>query len=159
MGSRPLETIRYATLLSKRNSSPDHLHFRLSTARRHMATPPLITGSILYDLVACPHRVTMDLFANPSERDAVSPFLRLLWERGTARENEVIAAMKEPILNLSTVQSEEKEQLTLAAMDRDEALIYGGGISCDGLGGGPGLFFREEKEEGGRGIKSCGGGG
>ena len=36
-----------------------------------MSTPPLITGSMLYDLVNCPHRVTMDLFAKPSERDAL----------------------------------------------------------------------------------------
>src|SRR5438552_13012571 len=40
-----------------------------------------ITASMLYDLVACPHRVSMDLFADPAERDEVSPFVQLLWER------------------------------------------------------------------------------
>ena len=52
--------------------------------------------------------------------------------------------MKEPVLDLSTVQSEEKERLTLAAMDRDEALIYGGRISSDDLVGEPDLLRREE---------------
>jgi uncharacterized protein len=56
---------------------------------------------MLYDLVACPHRVTMDLFANPSERDAVSPFVQLLWERGAAHEREVIAGIGDPFLDLS----------------------------------------------------------
>ncbi|MEP6889981.1 MAG: hypothetical protein ABI955_04710, partial [Nitrospirota bacterium] len=30
--------------------------------------------------------VAMDLFANPAERDTVSPFVQLLWERGGAHE-------------------------------------------------------------------------
>ena len=55
---------------------------QLNPALASKSTP--ITASMLYDLVACPHRVTMDLFANPSERDAVSPFVQLLWERGAA---------------------------------------------------------------------------
>jgi len=86
----------------------------------------------------------MDLFANPSERDAVSPFLRLLWERGTAREKEVIAALTEPLLDLSANQPDEKERLTLAAMDRGEALIYGGRISSDDLIGEPDLLRKQE---------------
>jgi predicted RecB family nuclease len=86
----------------------------------------------------------MDLFANPFEREPVSPFLRLLWERGTAREKEVIAALKEPILDLSASQSEEKERLTLAAMDNGKALIYGGRISCDDLVGEPDLLRKQE---------------
>ena len=109
-----------------------------------MSSPPFITGSMLYDLVNCPHRVTMDLFASPSERDAVSPFLRLLWKRGTAREKEVIAALKEPVLDLSATQPDEKERLTLAAMDRGEALIYGGRISSDDLIGEPDLLRKQE---------------
>ncbi|MGH8656256.1 MAG: ribonuclease H-like domain-containing protein [Gammaproteobacteria bacterium] len=31
--------------------------------------PTSITASILYNLVACPHRVTMDAFADLAERD------------------------------------------------------------------------------------------
>ena len=32
-----------------------------------MTTP--VTASMLYDLVSCPHRVTMDLFADPAQRE------------------------------------------------------------------------------------------
>src|SRR2546429_219837 len=49
-----------------------------------------ITASMLYNLVSCPHRVAMDLFTDPAERDEVSPFLRLLWERGTAHEKNIV---------------------------------------------------------------------
>ena len=49
-----------------------------------------ITASMLYDLVQCPHRVTMDLFADPALKDKISPFVQLLWERGSLYEEEVI---------------------------------------------------------------------
>jgi hypothetical protein len=39
-----------------------------------------ITASILYDLVRCPHRVALDAFGDPALRDALNPFVRLLWE-------------------------------------------------------------------------------
>jgi hypothetical protein len=51
---------------------------------------PMITGSMLYALVACPHRVTMDLYADPAERDPISPFVKLLWKRGTVHEDETM---------------------------------------------------------------------
>src|ERR1700683_319961 len=83
-----------------------------------------ITASMLYDLVSCPHRVTMDLFAHPEDRDDVSPFVQLLWERGFAHEKSVMAGLSLPFLDLSAIGGEEKERLTLAAMDRGEPLIY-----------------------------------
>lgn len=33
----------------------------------------LVTAAMLYDLVACPHRVTMDIFADPAQRDKGRP--------------------------------------------------------------------------------------
>ena len=39
-----------------------------------------ITASMLYDFLFCPHRVTMDLFANPAERDEPNSLVQLLWE-------------------------------------------------------------------------------
>ena len=41
----------------------------------------MITATILYDLLACPHRVTLDAFGDPAERDELTPFVRLLWQR------------------------------------------------------------------------------
>jgi hypothetical protein len=51
------------------------------------------TALMLYDLVACPRRVAMDLFADPAERDTASPFLQFLWERRAAHEEQVVAGI------------------------------------------------------------------
>ncbi len=99
-----------------------------------------ITASMLYNLVCCPHRVAMDLFADPAERDDVSPFVQLLWDRGAAYEREVVAGLNEPFLDLSTLEGDEKERETLAAMARGEPLIYSGRISADGLLGIPDIL-------------------
>ena len=61
----------------------------------------MITAAMLYDLVECSHRPSMDLFANPSKRDKLSPFVQLLWEKGNAYEQEVIAGLDIPFLDLS----------------------------------------------------------
>ncbi len=107
------------------------------------ASPP-ITASMLYDLVLCPHRVAMDLFADPAERDPVSPFLQLLWDRGATHEQQVvIAGLGEPFLDLSMHAGSEKERRTLEAMDRGEPLIYGGRISADDLLGELDLLRRQ----------------
>ena len=37
-----------------------------------------ITAAMLYNLVSCPHRLTMDAFTDPALRDEVSPFVQLL---------------------------------------------------------------------------------
>jgi predicted RecB family nuclease len=104
---------------------------------------PPVTASMLYNLIACPHRVTQDLFGNPVERDDVSPFAQLLWERGTAFERETIGGLTFPYLDLSGYAGEEKERQTLAAMQRGEPLIYSGRIQADDLLGDPDLLRRE----------------
>lgn len=103
-----------------------------------------ITASMLYDFVACPHRLSMDLFADEADRDEVSPFVQLLWERGYTHEQAMIASLEIPFLDLSGVNGEEKERLTLEAMDRGETLIYSGRISANGLIGIPDLLRKEE---------------
>ena len=50
--------------------------------------PTAVTASMLYDLVMCPHRVTMDLYADPAKRDKPNPFVKMLWERGSLYERE-----------------------------------------------------------------------
>jgi predicted RecB family nuclease len=105
--------------------------------------PPAITASMLYDLVACPHRVTMDLFGDPSERDEVSPFVKLLWERGTDYEKQLIAELGTPFIDLSRYAGQEKLQCTRQAMDRGAPLIYGGRIIAGDLLGEPDLLRKE----------------
>ncbi|OYX56012.1 MAG: hypothetical protein B7Y86_11225 [Brevundimonas subvibrioides] len=97
---------------------------------------PAITASLLYNLVQCPKRVERDLFGDPAERDAVSPFVTMLWQRGTLYEAEVLASCRLTVLDLSSVKdAAEHERLTLEAMRRGEPLIYAGRIQAGGLVG------------------------
>ena len=75
---------------------------------------------MLYDLVACPHRVTMDLYGDPAKRDKANAFVELLWEKGSLYEREVIASLALPFLDLSIYAGDEKERLTLEAMQRGD---------------------------------------
>jgi predicted RecB family nuclease len=104
----------------------------------------MITASMLYSYTTCPHRVTLDLFGDPADRDEVSPFVELLWERGHAFEEETIAGLDVPFLNLRGVPREQREGLTLRAMGEGEDLIYGGRISHGRLLGEPDLLRRRE---------------
>lgn len=102
-----------------------------------------VTASMLYDLVACPHRVTMDLFAEPAQRDEASSFVQLLWEKGSLYESQVIAGLNIPFVNLSGHEPDERELRTAEAMQKGELLIYGGRIRTDNLLGDPDLLRRE----------------
>ena len=82
------------------------------------------------------------MFGSPAERDAVSPFVAMLWQRGTLYENEVLASGDLPALDLSGVDGDEKERLTLGAMQRGQELIYGGRVSSGDLVGIPDLLRR-----------------
>ncbi len=102
-----------------------------------------ITGSMLYSYALCPHRVTLDLFGDPAKRDEVSVFVELLWERGNLYEQEVVAGLKVPFLNLRGVEpAEERERQTRAALEAGTGLIYGGRLSSGDLLGEPDLLRR-----------------
>ena len=105
-------------------------------------TPP-VTATMLYDLISCPHRVTMDLFGDPAKRDAPNPFVKLLWERGTLFEHKVMDGLAIPYLDLTPYAGDEKERRTLQAMKRGEPLIYSARIKEDGLLGDPDLLRKE----------------
>lgn len=104
-----------------------------------------ITASVLYDFVQCPHRVSQDLYGNIAERDDVSVFVQLLWERGNAFEREVIENLKIPFTNLSVLAAEEKESATKEAMQQGVDLIYGGRIRVDNLLGDPDLLRKTDQ--------------
>ena len=102
-----------------------------------------VTGSMLYDLLACPHRLHMDKFADPSERNPVSPFVQLLWKKGALYEKEVMEGPEALFTDLSGYRGEEQELKTREAMRRRDALIYSGRIRADELLGIPDLLRRE----------------
>lgn len=102
-----------------------------------------VTASTLYNLVQCPQRVALDAFGDPASRDETNPFVRLLWERGTLYESEIIADLNVSLIDLSTLGEVEREAQTLEAMRRGESLIYGGRIAVDDLLGIPDLLRKE----------------
>lgn len=106
-----------------------------------MPTP--VTASMLYDLVICPHRITMDLYGDPAKMDEENPFVKMLWEKGLLYEREVIAGLDLPFLDLSACSGEEKERLTLEAMQRGDPFIYGGRIQEPESLGDPDLLRKE----------------
>lgn len=105
--------------------------------------PASITASMLYDLVQCPHRVELDLFGDPTKRDPVSPFVELLWKRGSAFEKETVSRIETPFVNLSAHRGDEKERRTRESIAAREPLIYGARLTADDLVGEPDLLRRE----------------
>ena len=119
--------------------------------RRAASRPPTpqptvktITASILYDLIHCARRVHLDEFGNRGQRDPVSPFVELLWERGQVYEKDVIKGLAFPVADLSNLSGKEKELATNDAFARGEKLIYSGRISFGSKLGEPDLL-RQEK--------------
>lgn len=102
-----------------------------------------ITASMLYDHVQCEHRVTLDRFAPVERRDPVNPFIRLLWEHGTLYEQQVIAALQLPFLDLSSLTTDEKEAATRQALREHVPLIYNGRLTHGDLVGEPDLLRLE----------------
>lgn len=102
-----------------------------------------VTASMLYDMVFCPHRVGMDIFGNPAEKDEPNAFVELLWERGSLYEAEVMSGLDVPFTDLSVYAGKEKEQKTLEAMRRGDDLIYSGRMQVEGLLGDPDLLRKE----------------
>lgn len=100
-----------------------------------------ITASQLYDHVSCPHRVSLDAFADPATRDVVSPFVRMLWERGSAFERKVVDALPAGTALIGDGDGD-RIAATLAAMDAGAPIIQGGRIAADDLLGDPDLLIR-----------------
>lgn len=86
----------------------------------------------------------MDVIGDPALRDAVSPFMQLLWERGTAHERDVMAGVGTQFLDLSSLKGDDKEAATREAIARREPLIYSGRLSVHELLGEPDLLRWEQ---------------
>jgi len=106
-------------------------------------TPP-ITASMLYNLIQCPHRLFLDVHGDPAGKDPESAFLKLLWEKGTEYERSVVEGLRTPFLDLSALAREDRERLTISAMENSEPLIYGGRIRHGDLLGKPDLLLKKD---------------
>ncbi|MDH4027886.1 MAG: TM0106 family RecB-like putative nuclease, partial [Nitrospirota bacterium] len=116
--------------------------------------PKPITASMLYNYVQCPRRVSLDLYGDPADKDKVSAFVQLLWDRGNAFEREVIEGLKVPFTDLSALSDDAKEEATKEAMTRGDGLIYSGRIRSNDLLGEPDLLRRQGEGYAAGDIKS-----
>ncbi len=108
--------------------------------RNHM--PDKLSANMLYNYVKCPHRLTLDLFGDYSKQDPISSFVKLLWEKGTDFEKQVIENLQIPFLDLHSYSRIEKEKRTKEAIDNGVELIYSGRIGAGNLIGEPDLLRR-----------------
>ena len=98
---------------------------------------------MLYNYVKCPHRLTLDLFGDYSKQDPISVFVKLLWEKGTDFEKQVIKGLEIPFLDLRSYSGVEKEKRTREAINNGVELIYSGRIIAGNLIGEPDLLRRD----------------
>jgi predicted RecB family nuclease len=113
-----------------------------------------ITASHLYNLVQCPHRVFLDDYGDYSQKDPVSPFVHLLWEKGNRYEQDVVDGLDISYTDLSQFSDRDKEEETLKAIKRGDALIYSGRIKTNGLLGIPDLLRKKDNGYAAGDIKS-----
>ncbi|MBX3297943.1 MAG: TM0106 family RecB-like putative nuclease [Acidobacteria bacterium] len=102
---------------------------------------PVITPSLLYDHMTCPHRVWRDVHGPLDERvDEDNPFLRLLWERGVQHEADVVAGFGFEMVDCSLGTEEERIAATHAAIDARAEYIYQGILAHGDLFGIPDIL-------------------
>ncbi len=107
--------------------------------------PDKLSANMLYNYIKCPHRLTLDLFGDYSKQDPISSFVKLLWEKGTDFEKQVIENLQIPFLDLSSCPRTEKERHTVEAIKNGVELIYSGRISAGNLIGEPDLLKKTVK--------------
>jgi len=62
--------------------------------------PNKLSANMLYNYIKSPHRLTLDLFGDYSKQDPISSFVKLLWEKGTDFEKQVVKGLEIPFLDL-----------------------------------------------------------
>ena len=103
---------------------------------------------MLYNLSYCPHRLYLDLYGERRQKDPVSPFVQLLWDKGALHEQDIIRRVNREFTDLSGFPDRAKQEATLLAMIRGDSLIYSGRLQVDDLLGIPDLLKKSETGNG-----------
>jgi len=102
----------------------------------------IVTASQLYDHITCPRRVDLDAHGDHGARAEISPFVRMLWERGAGHEADVVATLPGGSVLLGGLSGAERAARTADAMSSGADLIHGGRIAADDLVGDPDILVR-----------------
>lgn len=107
----------------------------------------VITPSILYDHIRCPHKVWRDVHGPQDEfvREE-NPFLQLLWERGIQHEADIISNFGFEYINCSQGTERERIDKTNAALSERAEYIYQGVLAHGDLFGIPDLLYWDGAE-------------
>ncbi|MDJ0831753.1 MAG: TM0106 family RecB-like putative nuclease [Desulfobacterales bacterium] len=101
-----------------------------------------ITAAKLYDYTQCPHRVWRDVYGPQDEKiTETNPFVKLLWERGIAHEEKIVAQLGE-FTDITPGTLAERAKQTIQAMRTGAALIYQGVLQLEDMLGIPDLLER-----------------
>lgn len=101
----------------------------------------MISATETFNVVQCPHRVALDRFGNPADRDEPNAFVEMLWEQGIDHEAAIIESLG-VTADMRAVPPNEREAATADAMKRGEAMIYQGRICHGDLVGQPDLLIQ-----------------
>lgn len=141
-----------------------------------------ITATDLYNYIQCKHRVYLEKFGDPKLKDKISPFVKLLWERGIQHEEKAIESIRrrkdKTFAEIKKDQPANQKTFkeTLQLMKNGVDYIYQGVLIGDNFSGRPDLLEKvkgrscfgnyyyipvdikagrgyEESESGGRKIK------
>lgn len=103
----------------------------------------MLSASILYNYLQCPHRPWRDLYGPQDEKATENnPFVQLLWERGVLHEENVIKTLG-TVTDLRGGKYEERFIWTVEEMKKGTPLIYQGVLMHKDLLGIPDLLQRE----------------
>ena len=101
-----------------------------------------ISGSTLYDMVACEMRVAHDLRSDPERRDPVNQFVQLLWSGGAAHEAATLADVPGRVVDLRDAPARGRGAATVAALATDADIVLGGRLEIGDLVGMPDVIRR-----------------
>jgi uncharacterized protein len=100
----------------------------------------LITASLLYNYIQCPHRIWRDRYGPQEEKiQETNPFVQLLWDRGVQHENKIIKTLG-AFIDLSQGSIEQRLERTLEELKKGSPLIYQGVLKYKNLLGIPDLL-------------------
>ena len=105
-----------------------------------------ITEKMLYNLMQCPHRVTMDLFYEHQEEKKTNSFVKMLWEKELSHKDNIFEekSKEKGAVNLDGLSDSEKETQTIDYMRKKAPLILGGLIRADQLEARPDILQCED---------------
>ena len=109
-----------------------------------------ITATDFYNYIQCKYRVYLEKFGDPKLKDKVSPFVKLLWERGIQHEEKVIEPIKErkdktfAEIKKDRPADQETFKETLQLMKKGIDYIYQGVLMNDDFSGRPDLLEKIE---------------